>query len=452
MQKKPNVVLITIDSLRADFCGFLNPKEKNTPFLDSIANKSYIFTSAISPANPTFFVFSSIMTGVLPFTYGKYLGIPDNPNIKTLAEIMKANDYNTFAFLADSPALYSIYGYQKGFDHYDDGYENTDKTYLSSLVFLWDLREKMPEKLLRIIETVRTFIKVVFFSPKHSVPGKKLNEKVMDFFEQRKNKPFFLWLHYMDNHVPYFSGLDKYFFKNQNLIKRIFKKIIFYKELATSLRKMKLKNHKTNEIFQEAYRSSVKYSDEYTGKIISYLRRKYPNTVFIITSDHGESFMEHGLYGHEAYSLYNESIQIPLIIHIPSKKPQLITQTVSLVSIAKTIAAIAGLEVSQFKGDNLLTDKVFSPINNISQILYKCRSPHVRLGILDNNTEIQGYNSLWSFTTPEEKYIFEENGKEEKYYNLLNDPGENKNLLRNKTADRRIKKIKSIIENAIYLK
>lgn len=447
MQKKPNIVLITIDSLRADFVGYQNQKERNTPFLDSFAEKSYVFTNAVSPANPTFFVFSSIMTGVLPFTYGKYLGIPDNPEIKTLSEIMKANDYDTYAFLADSPALYSIYGYQRGFDHYDDGYENTDKTYLSSLAFLWSFREKMPEKLVRIIETVRTFTKIVFSSPKHSVPGKKLNEKVVEFFEERKKKPFFLWLHYMDNHVPYFSGLDKYFFKNQNFAKRIYKKIVFYKELAISLRKMKLKNHKTTEIFQEAYRSSVKYTDEYIGKMISFLQYKYPNTVFIITSDHGEAFMEHGLYGHEAYSLYNESIQIPLIIHIPSRKPQVITQTVSLVSLAKTIVAIAGLKIPQFKGDNLLTGKVFSPINNISQILYKCRSPHVRLGILDNSTEIHGYNTLWSFTTPKEKYIVEEDGEIEEYYNLSVDPNEKNNLVRNKTLEKnKIKRIKKIMK------
>lgn len=433
MKKKPNIVLITIDSLRADFVGYQNEKEKNTPFLDSLARKSYAFTNAISTANPTFFCFSSIMTGVLPFTFGKYLGIPDDPKIKTIAEVLKANGYNTYAFLADSPALYSIYGYQRGFDHYDDGYEDTNKVYLSSLEFLWKFREKIPENLLRILEIIRTFIQAIFLSPQHSVPGSKLNKKVMLKFDHQKKEPFFLWLHYMDNHLPYFSGLNKYFFQDKNPIQKIYNKVIFYKELAISLRKMKIKNYKITEIFREAYRSSVKYTDEYVGKIIVFLKHKYPNTVFIITSDHGEAFMEHGLLGHESFSVYNEVIHVPLIIHIPSAKSKRVAQTVSLVSISKTIAAISGIKVSQFKGNNLLDDKVFSPINNLTRILYKCRNPLARLGILDNKTEIVGYPELWSFTTPQEKYILEKNGKVKEYYSLLNDPGEKRNLIKNKS-------------------
>lgn len=432
MQKKPNIVLITIDSLRADFVGYQNQKERNTPFLDSLAKKSYVFTNAISPGNPTFFCFSSIMTGVLPFTFGKTLGIPNDPKIKTIAQVLKTKGYDTSAFLADSPALYSIYGYQRGFDHYNDGYYDTNKLYLSSLEFLWKLQEKIPEKLLRILEIVRTFIKAVFLHPNISISGSELNKKVIVHFQQKKTKPFFLWLHYMDNHLPYFSGLNKYFYRNKNPIQKIINRIIFFKELAISLRKMKIKNYKITEIFKEAYRASVKYTDEYIGKMIGFLQDKYPETVFIITSDHGEAFMEHGLLGHESFSVYNEVIHIPLIIHVPSLKGQRISQTVSLVSLSKTIAAIAGIKISQFKGNNLLTDRSFSSINNLTRILYKCRNPLARLGILDNRTEIIGYPELWSFTTPKEKYILEENGEIEEYYSLLNDPGENRSLMKNK--------------------
>lgn len=432
MQKKPNIVLITIDSLRADFVGYQNEREKNTPFLDSLAKKSTVFTNAISPANPTFFCFCSIMTGSLPFTFGNYLGIPDNPKIKTIAEVLSKDGYETAAFLADSPGLYSMYGYQRGFDYYNDGYEDTDKVYLSSLEFLWKVQEKIPENLLRILEIIRTFIKAVFLHPNISIPGSKLNEKVMQYFRKKKTKPFFLWLHYMDNHLPYFSGLNKYFYRDKNPIQRIYNRIIFFKELAISLRKMKIKNLKIAEIFKEAYRASVQYTDEYVGKMITCLQDKYPETVFIITSDHGEAFMEHGLLGHESFSVYNEVIHVPLIIHVPSLKAQHVYQTASLISLSKTIAAIVGIKVPQFKGNNLLADKDFSPINNLTRILYKCRNPIARLGILDNRTEIVGYPELWSYTTPQEKYILERGGGIEEYYSLLNDSGEKRNLIKNK--------------------
>ncbi len=431
MEKKPNIVLITIDSLRADFVGFQNELEKNTPFLDSLAKKSYIFTNAIAPANPTFFCFCSLMTGSLPFAFGNYLGIPDNPNIKTVAEVLKKNGYATAAFLGDSPGLYSIYGYQKGFDLYDDGFEETDKAYLSFLEFLWKLREKIPDGILSIIETTRTFIKTIFLSPKHSVSGNQLNEKVIKYFQDKKNKPFFLWLHYMDNHLPYYSGLNKNFFKDKNPLQRLINKLIFYKELSTSLRRMKTKNQKITEIFKEAYRNSIKYTDEQVGKIVSYINRKYPNTVFIVTSDHGEAFMDHGVVGHGTLSLYNELIRVPMIINLPDGKTHANSNTVSLVSLAKTIASIASVKKVQFKGNNLLVDKIFSPINNFSRVLYNC-NPQVELGILDNETEIKGYKNLWSFTTDKEKYILHEDGGKEEYYNLSNDPCEKNNLIKSK--------------------
>lgn len=447
MKKKPNIVLITIDSLRADFVGYQNEKEKNTPFLDSLAKKSAVFTNAIAPANPTFFCFCSIMTGSLPFAFGNFLGIPDDPKIKTIAEVLGENGYETAAFLADSPGLYSIYGYQRGFNLYSDGFEDTDKVYLSSLEFLWKIREKIPDGLLSIIEATRTFIKIIFLSPKHSISGDQLNKKIIKYFNNKKTKPFFVWLHYMDNHLPYLSGLNKGFFQHKNPIKRFVNKIIFYKELSTSLRRMKTKNKNITEIFKEAYRNSIRYTDEQVGKIISILKKKYPNTVFIVTSDHGEAFMDHGVVGHGALSLYNELIHIPMIINLPSGKAQTISQTVSLVSLAKTISSIAKIKVPQFQGNNLIADKVFSPINNISRILYKC-SPQTKLGILDNKTEIRGYKNLWSFTTQREKYIVEEDGEIEEYYLLSQDPLEKNNLIKNKVIQNSkiIKQLKKAIE------
>jgi len=441
--KKPNIVFITIDSLRADFVGIYNKNEKNTPFLDAFAQKSLVFTNAIAPANPTFFCYCSIMTGTLPFAFGNYLGIPNNKKIKTIAEVLKSSGYNTYAFLADSPALYSMYGYDRGFDVYDDGYEDSSKIYHAFLEFLFRLREKTPEVMINIGESIHTLLKATFLSPNHAVKGDKLNQKVIQFLGTNKKEPFFLWLHYMDNHLPYFGGLNKNFFRSKNLIQRITNKFIFYKELAPSLRRMRTKNKKTTEIFKEAYRSSIKNTDAYVGSVIQSLKNTYPNTVFIVTSDHGEAFMDHGVVGHGALSLYNELIRIPLLIHLPSEKSKIIAETVSLISIAKTIAGSAGITTPQFKGNDLISDQKFSTDNNISCILYKCLSPNIHLGILDNETEIKGYNKLWSFTTPNEKYILEKDGEIEEYYHLSSDPFEKKNLM-NDTREKNIKIIKSL--------
>lgn len=441
--KKPNIVFITIDSLRADFVGIYNKNEKNTPFLDALARKSLVFTNAIAPANPTFFCYCSIMTGTIPFAFGNYLGIPNNEKVKTIAEVLKSSGYNTYAFLADSPALYAMYGYDRGFDVYDDGYEDTSKMYHASLEFLSKLLDKTPEWIIKIGESIHTVLKATVLSPTHAIKGDKLNQKVIQFLRTNKKEPFFLWLHYMDNHLPYFGGLNKNFFRDKNPIQRVINKFIFYKELAPSLRRMKTKNKKITEIFKEAYRSSIRNTDEYVGNIIQSLKHTYPNTIFIVTSDHGEAFMDHGVVGHGALSLYNELIRIPLIVHLPSEQSKSIAETVSLLSLAKTIAETAGTTESQFKGNNLISDQKFSSENNISCILYKCLSPNIHLGILDNETEIKGYSKLWSFTTPHEKYILEKDGVVEEYYQLSSDPLEKKNLM-NDMRGKNIKIIKSL--------
>lgn len=387
---KSNVVLITVDSLRADFVGYQNKKEKNTPFLDRLAKKSCVFANAIAPANPTFFTFCSIMTGTLPFAFGNYLGIPDNSRIKTIAEVLKEHGYATSAVLADTPALYSFYGYNKGFDYYDDGYDDSNG---------------------------------------HPPSGKDLNLKIKTYMNHHGKEPFFLWLHYMDVHLPFSSGLDKYFFADKSSSEKEEKKMLFRKELMRSVKNMKIKDKELVEIFKEAYRACVKYLDHALEEVVNFLQKKYPNTIFVIASDHGEALMEHGMFGHEPFSLYNELIEVPMLIYVPSSKPKKIKRTASLVSLAKTITSLAGIKESQFQGDNLYDDKVYSSINNISRILYQCRSPHVRLGILDNKTEIKGYGELWSFTTPEEKYIINQASGKEEYYNLKEDPGEKKNLI-----------------------
>ena len=447
MKSRPNIVFITIDSLRADFVGYQNSSEKNTPFLDSIAKKSIVFTNAISPANPTFFTYCSIMTGALPFAFGSYLGIPDKDEINTIADVVKDNGYTTHAFIADSPALYAEYGYGKGFDYYDDGYKDANKLSLYLGKSLWKLRQSTPEPIIKIIEICRQFLKSAFIPPKISVPGERLNQKIKKQFSIKQSGPFFLWAHYMDSHIPYYSGLNKYFYEKETFIKRMVKKFIFFKELPISLRKMKLKNTEITDIFKEGYRSAIKYTDRQLNNIVTFLQNKYPNTVFIITSDHGEAFMEHNnFFAHEPFSLYNELVHIPLIIYGPSIKPKVISKTVSLVSIAKTISDLAGIQKTKFQGNDLLKDKIYSPTNNISRILYGCRSPHVRLGILDNKTEIFGYKSLWSFTTENEKYIVNENGKTKEYYSLLNDPKEMKNIMNKKSINRHlINKLEKII-------
>ncbi len=445
--ENPNIVLITLDSLRADFVGSQNHNEKNTPFLDSFAQTSYVYLNAIAPGIPTYFYFPSVMTGTLPFTYGKYLGIPDTKETVTIAQVLKGKGYSTSAILADNPTLYSIYNYHKGFDHYDDGYadlNSVNKFKISLNNTLWKLRGSIPELPLRLIDIARPYLKrLILGKQQFTRPGRTINEKAMSLLNRQKRKPFFLWLHYMDTHVPYYSGLNsRHFFKKSTLLQRKIKKAIFFKELKTSIRKLKIENETVNEIFLEAYRSSVKYIDEILKELVMWFQIKYPNTAFIITSDHGEAFMEHKMYCHAPFNLYDELIKIPLLIHLPSGRHKKIKKTVSTLSIPKTICSLLGIKESTFLGTDIIRNNKDSNYDHLTRVLFKCRSPHVKLGILDNKTQIRGFNELWSYTSPEYKYILESNGKKEEFFDLKKDPFEKTNIrLKKKTQIKDFKKI-----------
>ncbi|KKS12497.1 hypothetical protein A2971_01440 [Candidatus Gottesmanbacteria bacterium RIFCSPLOWO2_01_FULL_46_21] len=436
----PNILLITIDSLRADYVGYQNPKENNTPFLDELAKKSIIFTNAIVPSLPTFFCFPSIMTGTLPFTNGTYLGISESKGVKTIAQVLKNHGYDTTAYIADNPTLYMTFGYDKGFDHYFDGYEESNKSFLLLQESLWNLRRKMPNAFLNLFDVAKA-LRHLIVPWRMSIDGITLNRKIIEYINQNGKQPFFLWAHYMDAHLPYVSGIDKYFYREKSIIKKLLKRIVFYKEISSSTRKMKIKDNHTLEIIKEAYRSSIKYTDQVLKELYMIIKKRFPNTIFIITSDHGEAFMEHGLFHHEPYSLYEELIKVPLIINLPSNTNRSIAKVVSLLSIAKTICSLVSIRNTNFQGSDLLTSHE-ADIDHITRILYKCRSPHVRLGILDNKSEIKEFRQLWSYRASRYKYIMESEGEKEELFDLQTDPLELKNIAqRNKKEKKNAKKI-----------
>lgn len=429
MKKRPNIVLITVDSLRADYIGYQNSKELNTSFLDNLSKESLVYTHAIAPGIPTFFSFPSVMTGKIPFSYGYKLGIDASAENKTIAQVLKENGYTTLAVLADDPTLYKQYNYNRGFDVYEDGQERRMPSTFFLINILWMIRERIPSKIVDILEYIRAVFNVLVNTPDVHILGEDLNEKIKKVLVEHSTTPFFLWVHYQDPHYPYQGGLKKYFFTKDNRIIRILKKIMLYKELAVSSRTMKIRNNDLLAIFKEAYRSGIKYVDSVIEGLYTYVSERYSNTIFIITADHGEAFMEHGLYSHEPYSLYHELIGIPLLIHLPSKNGKIVSDVVSTMSLAKTICSFADIKNHNFGGTDISHEERDVIENHVSKILFECRSPTIRFQIFDSETEIRGFNELVSYTTSRYKYIAEVGGKLEELYDLKIDPQEQKNLI-----------------------
>src|SRR5579864_1177945 len=117
--KKRSLILVTVDCLRADHVGFLGYSRPVTPFLDSLAGSSFVFSNAIAAGAPTYFSFPAIIASRYPLALGRdVLGIA--PGEPTIATALRDVGYSTAAFLAGNPYLNARFGYQQGFDTFRD--------------------------------------------------------------------------------------------------------------------------------------------------------------------------------------------------------------------------------------------------------------------------------------------------------------------------------------------
>jgi choline-sulfatase len=169
-QSTPNLLLITIDTLRADFLGCYGNRTVSTPNLDNLAKGSLFFRNAISAAPLTLPSHTSLMTGMYPYHHGVHdnAGVV-NPSELTLAEILRKNGYNTYAFIGGFP-LDHRFGLNQGFQLYDDAFPRVKNRSL-------DFRSE------RSADAVA-----------NSVMRASIQE------------PFFVWIHFYDPHAPYLHG------------------------------------------------------------------------------------------------------------------------------------------------------------------------------------------------------------------------------------------------------
>ena len=337
--EKRNIVLVTLDALRADHCGFMGYKRNVTPNIDNLARKGLYFMNAISPSTATPTSMIGIFTGkhssvdITKSTPGRGASFKPWRNElqqrTTLAQALLKRGYSTAAFVPN-PFASSLFGFNKGFEYFQDFLLTSKKSrsksrYIS--IFEKHLGGGIIASYLRIIRN---------FMAKEEVfkPWESYYNDITSWIE-RTREPFFLWVLILDTHHPY-------------LPKRNFRK--YSKITDMYYYNLKLETHKlkTNPCYDKErkklinlYDDTIRYADAFVGKLVKDLRDKNP--IFIIHSDHGEGFCEHGYYSHPPY-LYEESIHVPLIIFGANQKGQ-INEPVSLLGIPSTILELISEEI-----------------------------------------------------------------------------------------------------------
>ena len=309
--QRSSVVLILVDALRADHLGAYGYKRDTSPNLDALAAKGAVFENVMSAASFTATSLATIFTGTYPWEHGVIF----NSNLVlgktriTLAQQLRDSGYQTAAFSSTYFHL-SDFDLNRGFDFFD---ESCDKTFFSG-------------------------------------DAECLSGQIMKWIDEQPGKPFFIYFHYTTTHSPYHPP-EKY-------------REMFSKGLKVpggdvgqgSIQRFS-KNHKwylprMNPGLEDLawlvsqYDGEIRYADDQIGRVLEKMKAAGldQNTLFIVTSDHGEAFFEHKLMDHPD-ELHWPVIRIPLIISGPRiPLAAKLSELVRAVDIAPFILDYAGLK------------------------------------------------------------------------------------------------------------
>jgi Sulfatase len=334
---KPNILLITIDTLRRDHLGSFGYFRNTSPYIDSLAKKGILFKNVITPLPLTAASHASILTSLHPLTHGVDLnGSHLDSKVQTIAEVLKNDGYYTIGTVAVK-LISDKLKFSQGFDSFSDQ---------------WERNQFESSKYQRMAHDV----------------NKSLIKQVEAYLASKKHnkKPLFIWVHYYDPHAPY-SGKNHIHFPDKQT-----------------------QNKKTIQI--RKYDEEIRYTDEHIEKLHNFLAQKglASHLLTAVTADHGEEFGEHGFnFGHPDF--YSETSIVPLILHGYGIKPQKSVDTyVSTMDIATTLVKQAKLSFDNpVEGVDLLEGIRKNKLQENKQFLI--------MGNLVYNRSLQLFKNHYSF-------------------------------------------------------
>ncbi|MGH9536284.1 MAG: sulfatase [Terriglobales bacterium] len=360
--KPRSLVLITVDCLRADHVGFLGYPRPVTPFLDSLAESSLVFSDAIVAGTPTYYSFPGIMASRHPLALGRdVVGIA--PLEPTIASVLQEAGYITAAFVASNPYLTAQFGYDQGFDRFQDFLDvtsaGTPESSASATHRSSKLNRRVQAASSRNKVTAAAYDELYFWygqwRSRHetaSLDGLRRYPAADVVVDQAcswlrgLDAPFFLWLHLMDPHHPYYPpqealaslssspvtpGRARFLNSFWNRGNAGVKRLQGYREEILSL-----------------YDGGIYWVDKQISRLVQALQqsRKWNETVFAVTADHGEEFLEHAARYHSTSNLSEQLIHVPLLLRLPELAgPRRLPGTFSLIHLAPTLVRGAGVPV-----------------------------------------------------------------------------------------------------------
>lgn len=348
-----NIILLSIDCLRYDRCGFNGYYRRTTPVLTSLAEESLIYDNAYATGPYTTESVPGIIAGEHSYN-GSYFGEDPawkaiSPQSATIAERLASDGYETIATLTN-PHLTRARNFDSGFTDFhnlrtkgSDRAEDEAETTVNPIIAKLRTRFRQSER--RIGLSLFAYLAHRYRQYRNGWPtieGQEVTNK-LKIQLQNANQPFFLWTHFMDIHAPIHpkvaerSGLPA---AESGIFRRLYNAA----------------NHargRYDPLYDRLYDSAVRYVDGQISQIVATLKskKKWENTVLIITGDHGEVLYDRNeIYGHPRHHHYDESLRVPLLVRIPGISGRRIDRPMSLAWLPKLLMNLLNISSENFPG------------------------------------------------------------------------------------------------------
>jgi arylsulfatase A-like enzyme len=427
-QSSPNLLVIVLDTLRADHLSSYGYARKTSPEMDRIASRGVLFENAIAPCSWSLPSHASLLTGRPPSQHGMqnvqpmpWFGWNKNSlgGYPTLGDALQHKGYRTAAFSANRIYFTSNVGLGRGFIHFEDYFDSVGDSLVRTLygrefarLYLNRSEKSKMTRALRHMGLDSWLDKDSEgsgdFGGAYGVRKRAslVNQELLQWIDRDRQHPFFAFLNYLDVHYSYGGprGYPKPDWDRGTVI--------------------------------DEYDAGLKYVDDYIGRLLRDLEQRglAENTIVVVTSDHGESLGAHGLSYHGA-ALYRELIQVPLIISFPQQIPSglRVKTPVGNAAIAATIMDLLGDgDQSAFPGPSLtvlwksptLQTKWPDPISELAKtdiIVPADRVVEGKIPIATNGWMRSVVTRRWHLIAHEKFGL--------QLYDWTNDPNESRNLI-----------------------
>lgn len=359
MGRPSSLILVTVDCWRADHAGFMGYGRPTTPFLDSLAGASFVFENAMVAGAPTYYSLPGILASRHALAAGRdLLGLA--PEESTMASALRESGFATAGFTAGNPYVSARFGYDRGFEVFRDFLDTGAMEFASEQGATAESKapSRANQLLSQACHTVAplgaAYDEIYFQYCQKRSRGEKptldglrkfpaadvLVDHAAAWLEENCGRRFFLWLHLMDPHAPYYpkqEALELMGDGGTGASEARYRNSYWGRGDLTEKRLQK----KRNEVMA-LYDAGVRWADEQIRRLTEKLveLNVWDQCALAVTADHGEEFLEHGGRFHPPLGLREELVHVPLLVRVPDGRGARIESPFGLIDLAPTVLEV----------------------------------------------------------------------------------------------------------------